>query len=113
MKRNEFTDVVDSYLREKMPEQVVAAKELLGEFEAMRVMGREHRAITQTQELLMRGIHDKLALALMDMQHLAGSIASQRATEMAERLDRTPVVSLGSGNFKLELHDDGQWRHVG
>ena len=90
------------------------ARAILEGAESARILGNEHKATTKTQELLLHSIADGMTMVLQNMDSLLGSLNSQRASEIAERI--TPVVRIGQGSGTMDLHDVGgklQWVHGG
>jgi hypothetical protein len=106
---DQHADLVQRHLREHMPSNAEALKQILAAIESARVMGCQYRAITSTQSGLMLATVDQLSIALMNMQHLIGSMDNQRATEVAERLNEDPLVRVGQGDYTVDLTASLRW----
>lgn len=100
------------HLQQRVPELVKTAKELHQEWEAVRVMGAQHCVLNTTQRLLCLSIVDGLALPLMNMHHVAGSLEQGRAEQVAGRLRDEPLVVLGQGSYRREYRAGG-WSGAG
>lgn len=114
MSGHTVTGAVQTRVRDSVNLQQDTIRAALHGCKAARVFGTEHNAITRTQGLIMHGIEDKLALALMDLYDLVNSMNRTRASEIVDLI--SPLVRKGQGSDTMDLHEIGgklQWVRSG